>query len=107
MRPMDDRLPIDDRIDAALRAGRERRPDGFAGRAVAAVARDRVRRRVLAFAQFSAAAAACLLLALPLVRSAGHDAEAERLAHAAVALEVGLPALDDADALAAFVVSGG
>ena len=103
---MDDRLPIDDRIDAALRAGRERRPAGFAGRALAAVGRDRSRRRVLAFAQLAAAAAACLLLALPLVRSAGHDAEAERLAHAAVALEVGIPSLDDADALAAFVVSG-
>lgn len=103
---MDDRLPIDDRLDAALRAGRERRVVGLADRAVAAVARDRRRGRVIAFVRLGLAAAACLLVALPLVRSAGHDAEAERLAHAAVALEVGLPALEDADALAAFVVSG-
>ena len=107
MSPMDDRLPIDDRIDAALRAGRERRPAGFADRAAVAVARDRRRGQVIAFVRVGLAAAACLLAALPLVRSAGHDAEAERLAHAAVALEIGLPALDDADALAAFVVSGG
>lgn len=104
---MDDREPIDDRIDAALRAGRERRRPGFADRAAAAVAADRRRGRVIGFARVSVAAAACLLLALPLIRSAGHDAEAERLAHAAAALEVGIPSLDDADALAAFVVSGG
>ncbi len=106
MRDMDDRQPIDDRIDGALRAGRERRIPGFAARAAAAVGADRRRRRVIAFAQVSLAAAACLLLALPLLRSAGHEAEAERLAHAAAAFEVGLPSLDDADALAAFVVSG-
>ena len=103
---MDDRLPIDDRIDAALRAGRERRVAGFAERAGAAVARDRRRGQVIAFVRVGLAAAACLLVALPLVRHAGHEAEAERLAHAAAALEIGLPALDDADALAAFVVSG-
>lgn len=106
MNPMDDRLPIDDRIDAALRAGRERRVAGFPERAVAAVARDRRRGQVIAFVRVGLAAAACLLVALPLVRHAGHDAEAERLAQAAAAFELGLPALDDADALAAFVVSG-
>ena len=106
MRDMDERLPIDDRIDDALRAGRDRRVPGLADRAVAAVARERVRRRVIAFANVSLAAAACLLLALPLVRAEFHEAEAERLAVAASALEVGLPALDDADALASFVVSG-
>jgi len=107
MRDMDERLPIDDRIDDALRAGRERRVPGLADRAVAAVSRERLRRRVIAFANVSLAAAACLLLALPLVRSESREAEAERLALAASALEVGLPALDDADALASFVVSGG
>ncbi len=106
MNDMADRLPIDDRIDAALRAGRERRAPGFADRALVAVARERRRARILAFFPYAVAAAACLTLALPLLTASGHDAEAERLAHAAAALEVGLPSLDDAEALAAFVVSG-
>ena len=103
---MDNRLPIDDRLDAALGAGRECRPAGFTDRVMAAVSRDIRRRRILAFANTALAAAACLLLAFPLLRSSSHDAEAERLARVAVEIEVGIPSLEDAEALASFVVSG-
>lgn len=103
---MGERLPIDDRIDAALRARREARVPGLADRVLVSVARARRRARILAFGQFAAAAAACLLLALPLM-PAGGETEAERLARVAGQYEVGLPALDDAEALAAFVLSEG
>lgn len=103
---MSDRLPIDDRIDERLRARREVRPAGFADRTLGVIRRSRRRARILAFGQFAAAAAACLLLALPLL-PVGAETEAERLVHVAGEYELGLPALDDTEALAAFVLSEG
>lgn len=101
---MNDRHPIDDAIDAALRAQREIRPLGFTPRALAAVRAARTRARILIFSQVTLAAAACWMLVLPLFYSA-HEAEVEQLVQLAGEYELSLPALDDAEALAAFVVS--
>lgn len=93
----------DPALDAALRAGREVVVPGFADRAVAAVRRDRARLRAVRLAAFAAPLAACLALALPLLPAGGAEAELERLAAAAGALEVGVPSLEDSEALALFV----
>lgn len=100
---MTDRLPIDDAIDAALRAQRELRPLGFTPKAMASIRAARTRARVLTFSQVILATAACWLLVLPLLPS-GRTAEAEQLLQLAGEYELSLPALDDAEALAAFVV---
>lgn len=101
---MNDRQPIDDAIDAALRAQREIRPLGFTPKALAAVRAARSRARILTFSQVVLATAACWMLVLPLFTS-GHETEVEQLVQLAGEYELSLPALDDAEALAAFVIS--
>jgi len=93
----------DSALRAALRAGREVAVPGFADRAVAAVRRDRSRRRVLRWVTLAAPLAACLALALPFGSVGRTEAELERLVAVAGELEVGIPSLEDSEALAWFV----
>lgn len=97
---MNDR-DLDARLAAALRDGRETPVPGFADRAVAAVRRDRSRRRLVRWVAVAAPLAACLALALA-PGSAGVSAEDElrRLADLVNELEVGVPPLDDSEGLA-------
>jgi hypothetical protein len=99
--------PHDPRLDAALRAGRSVVVPGFAERAVAAVRRDRARRRTLRWVAVTAPLAACLvaLLAIPAVTSPA-DAELARLVALVGELEVGVPHLDDSEGLARLATWG-
>lgn len=95
----------DTRLAAALRAGRSLPVDGFAERAVAAVRRDRARRRVVRWVSLAAPLAACLAVALaPAAPSA--ERELERLDQLVGELDVGVPQLDDSEGLARFAAWG-
>lgn len=93
-------------LDSALRAGREIAVAGFSERAVAAVRRDRLRRRVVRWVAFAAPLAACVAVVLSPAGPAGADAELERLLAVAGELDVGVPHIEDSEALALFAVSG-
>lgn len=95
----------DPRLVAALRARRSLVVPGFADRAVAAVRRDRARRRVIRWVSLAGPLAACLALALaPAAPSA--ERELERLDQLVGELDIGVPHLDDSEGLARFAAWG-
>jgi hypothetical protein len=102
---MSDHPELDPRLAAALRAGCSLPIPGFADRAVAAVRRDRARRRAIRWASWGLPLAACLALALAPLRSTP-EADLERLATLVGELEVGVPHLEDCEGLARLAVSG-
>lgn len=96
----------DPRLVAALRAGRSVAVEGFAERAVAAVRRDRARRRVIRWVSLAAPLAACAALVLAPSPSASAESELERLDQLVGELDVGVPHLEDSEGLARFAAWG-
>jgi hypothetical protein len=96
----------DPSLENALRARREIAVDGFAERALGRIRRDRSQRRVIRWVALASPLAACLALLLsPLGGNRSLDAEMERLFAVTSEFEVGVPPIDDSEALAIFAVS--
>jgi hypothetical protein len=96
----------DSSLENALRARREIAVDGFAERALGRIRYDRSRRRVIRWVTIASPLAACLALLLsPLGGNRSLDVEIERLFVVASEFEVGVPPIEDSEALAIFAVS--